>query len=86
MNKIGIFICYCDFEIASSLDLESITAALQKVQGVSFARGFKGLLDTSDQEVFAQSIKKEGLNGLVVASCSPTFTGRSLRLLWKRTG
>ena len=67
MNKIGIVICYCDFEIASSLDLDSITAVLQKVQGVSFARSFKGLFDTSNQDVLTALIKKEEPDGVVVA-------------------
>ena len=86
MNKIGIVICYCDFEIASSLDLDSITAVLQKVQGVSFARSFKGLFDTSNQDVFTALIKEEKPDGVVVASCSPHIHRQIVEAIFEESG
>ena len=71
MDKIGVFICYCDFEVASSLDLEGILKASQKMEGVIFTRSYKDLFDTSQKKVITESIRKEGLNGVVVASCLP---------------
>ena len=71
MEKIGIFICYCEFEIASTLDLERILTASRKMEGVKYAGSYKGLLDTSHQNEIAESIKKEGLDSVVVASCLP---------------
>ncbi|MBE9542659.1 MAG: FAD-dependent oxidoreductase, partial [Proteobacteria bacterium] len=71
MENIGIFICYCEFEIASSLDIEEILNVSRKMEGVKFAGSYKDLFGSSNQRVIAESIKKEGLDGVVVASCSP---------------
>ena len=71
MEKIGVFICYCEFEIASSLDLEKVLTTSREIEGVRYAESHKGLLDTSNQNAVAESIKKEGLDSVVVASCLP---------------
>ncbi|MCK5422842.1 MAG: FAD-dependent oxidoreductase, partial [Deltaproteobacteria bacterium] len=71
MENIGIFICYCEFEIASSLDIEEILNVSRKMEGVKFAGSYNDLFGSSNQRVIAESIKKEGLDGVVVASCSP---------------
>ena len=71
MENIGIFICYCEFEIASSLYLEEILRVSRNMEGVKFAGSCKDLFDSSNQGVIAESIRKEGLGGVVVASCLP---------------
>jgi len=71
MENIGIFICYCEFEIASSLDIEEILKVSRKMEGVKFAGSYKDLFGSSNLRVIAESIRKEGLDGVVVASCSP---------------
>ena len=71
MNKIGVFICYCDFEINSSIDLKGVIAASQKIEGVSSAKILKDLFDTPNLKLIAKSITNEGLDGVIVASCSP---------------
>ncbi len=71
MENIGIFICYCEFEIASSLYLEEILRVSRKMEGVKFAGSYKDLFGSSNQGVIAESIRKEGLDGVVVASCLP---------------
>ena len=71
MENIGIFICYCEFEIASSLYLEEILKVSRKMEGVKFAGSYKDLFGSSNQGVIAESIRKEGLGGVVVASCLP---------------
>ena len=43
MENIGIFICYCEFEIASSLYLEEILRVSRKMEGVKFAGSYKDL-------------------------------------------
>jgi heterodisulfide reductase subunit A len=71
MENIGIFICYCEFEIASSLDIEEILKVSRKMEGVKFAGSYKDLFGSSNQRVIAESIRKESLDGVVVASCLP---------------
>ncbi|MBW2005930.1 MAG: hypothetical protein JRI72_15275, partial [Deltaproteobacteria bacterium] len=65
MEKIGIFICYCEFEIASWLDLERILTASRKMEGVKYAGSYKCILDSSNQHEIAESIKEEGLDSVV---------------------
>lgn len=86
MERIGIFICYCEFEIASSLDLERIAAELRKTEGVIFVGSYKNLFDSSNRRVIAESIKKEGLDGVVVASCSPHIHCKVLEAIAEKAG
>ncbi|MDX1778835.1 MAG: FAD-dependent oxidoreductase, partial [Thermodesulfobacteriota bacterium] len=69
----GLFICSCDFEINSSIDLDRVIGASRKMEEVSSARVIKDLFSTPNLERVAESITNEGLDGIIVASCSPSI-------------
>ncbi|MDX1777968.1 MAG: hypothetical protein R3339_03745, partial [Thermodesulfobacteriota bacterium] len=73
MKKIGLFICSCDFEINSSIDLDRVIGASRKMEEVSSARVIKDLFSTPNLERVAESIANEGLDGVILASCSPSI-------------
>ncbi|OQX19656.1 MAG: heterodisulfide reductase [Desulfobulbaceae bacterium A2] len=69
--RIGVFICHCGINIASVVDVKAVTAYAATLPDVVLAQDnlFTCSQDTINQMV--QIIKDQGLNRVVVASCSP---------------
>ncbi len=69
--RIGVFVCSCGINIASVVDVKAVTEYAKTLPGVVFAQNnlFTCSQDTINQ--MAEIIKNEGLNRVVVASCTP---------------
>ncbi len=69
--RIGVFVCSCGINIASVVDVDAVTEYAKKLPGVVFAQKnlFTCSQDTIDQ--MEETIRREGLNRVVVASCTP---------------
>lgn len=69
--RIGVFVCSCGINIASVVDVNAVTDYAATLPGVALSQNnlFTCSQDTIDQMV--EIIKKENLNRVVVASCTP---------------
>jgi len=69
--RIGVFVCHCGINISSVVDVDSVMEYAKTLPDVVFAQTnlFTCSQDTIDQIIHI--IKKQGLNRVVVASCSP---------------
>ncbi len=69
--RIGVFVCHCGINISSVVDVEAVAAHAKNLDGVVFSQCnlFTCSQDTINQMV--SIIKEQGLNRVVVASCSP---------------
>ncbi len=69
--RIGVFVCSCGINIASVVDVEAVTEYAKTLPGVVLAQNnlFTCSQDTIDQ--MEETIRREGLNRVVVASCTP---------------
>lgn len=69
--RIGVFVCHCGINISSVVDVEAVAAQARTLPGVVFAQCnlFTCSQDTINQMV--STIREQGLNRVVVASCSP---------------
>ncbi len=69
--RIGVFVCHCGINISSVVDVDSVMEYAKTLPDVVFAQTnlFTCSQDTIDQMV--NTIKEQGLNRVVVASCSP---------------
>ncbi len=69
--RVGVFVCSCGINIASVVDVEAVTEYAKTLPGVVFAQNnlFTCSQDTINQ--MAETIKRERLNRVVVASCTP---------------
>jgi len=69
--RIGVFICHCGINIASTVDVQKVTAAVANDPDVIFAtHAMYACSDASLSEV-KEAISKHRLNRVVVASCTP---------------
>ena len=69
--RIGVYICECGINIASTVDVEAVVAAAAGLPGVAVARQYKYMCSEPGQEMIQKDIQDLGLNRVVVASCTP---------------
>ena len=83
-RRIGVFICHCGGNISDYVDVAAVRDALKDEKGVVVAETTMFACSDGTQHDMIDQIREQGLDGLVVASCSPklhqiTFRGVSKR-------
>jgi heterodisulfide reductase subunit A len=69
--KIGVYICHCGANIAGTVDVAQVTEHAKSLPSVVVARDYKFMCSDPGQDLIRKDIKEQGLNRVVVASCSP---------------
>jgi heterodisulfide reductase subunit A2 len=69
--KIGVFICHCGINIAGVVDVSAVSEYARTFPGVVYADHFLFTCSTDSMEKMGEVIKEQGLNRVIVASCSP---------------
>ncbi|HEC57841.1 MAG TPA: CoB--CoM heterodisulfide reductase iron-sulfur subunit A family protein [Candidatus Syntrophoarchaeum butanivorans] len=77
---IGVYVCHCGINIASTVDVKAVAEYASTLPGVTIARDYQYMCSDPGQELIKKDIKEYGLKRVVVASCSPrmheiTFRG-----------
>ena len=71
MARIGVFVCHCGTNIAGTVDCAEVAARSRKLPGVVFAADYKYMCSEPGQKLVQETIARENLDRVVVASCSP---------------
>jgi len=79
MSRIGVFVCHCGLNIASTVDVQRVAEALRDYPGVAFATDYKYMCSDPGQALIQRAIKEHNLDGVVVAACSPTMHEATFR-------
>jgi heterodisulfide reductase subunit A len=69
--KIGVYVCHCGANIASTVDVAQVVEYVTGLPSVVMARDYKFMCSDPGQDLIKNDIKDQGLNRIVVASCSP---------------
>ncbi len=86
MQRIGVFICHCGINIASTIDVKDLACYVKKLPGVVTAEDYTYMCSEPGQDLIREHIKKYNLNKVVVASCSPTMHEVTFREVVKSAG
>jgi heterodisulfide reductase subunit A len=78
-GRIGVFVCHCGHNIASSVDVEALVAELRQHPGVAFSADYKYMCSDPGQELIRKAIAEHQLDGVVVAACSPAMHETTFR-------
>jgi len=70
-KRVGVYICHCGSNIAAIVDCEKVAEFAQGLDNVVIARDYKYMCSEPGQNLIKEDIKEQGLNRVVVASCSP---------------
>lgn len=77
--RIGVYICHCGANIAGTVDVEQVTNFAKGLHSVALAREYKFMCSDPGQELIKNDIKEQGINRVVVASCSPRLHEQTFR-------
>jgi len=83
-SKIGVYICHCGGNISDYVDVEKVRQAVENDDGVSIAKTTMFACGDANQKDMVEDIKKNGLDGVIVASCSPKLHLQTFRAVSER--
>lgn len=86
MHRIGVFVCWCGSNIAATVDVKAVAAALGKQPGVVYAADYQYMCSQSGQEMIGNAIHDYALTGIVICSCSPRMHEATFRKTAERAG
>ena len=70
-ERVGVFICHCGINIGSVVDVPKVVEYARTLPGVVYAEHNLYTCSQDTQERIRQRIQEQGLNRVVVASCTP---------------
>ncbi|MGD8968883.1 MAG: CoB--CoM heterodisulfide reductase iron-sulfur subunit A family protein [Anaerolineae bacterium] len=79
MSRIGVFVCHCGLNIASTVDVERVVDVLRDYPGVTFTADYKYMCSDPGQILVQEAIEEHELDGVVVAACSPAMHESTFR-------
>ncbi len=77
--RVGVYICQCGTNIASVVDVKTVTAFAARLPGVIIARQYSYMCSDPGQTLIKNDIRIENLNRIVVASCTPVMHESTFR-------
>ncbi len=86
MKKIGVFICWCGSNIAGTVDVEKAVEELSGFDGVVQCQSYRYLCSDPGQLIVEAAVKEKGLDGVVIAACSPSMHEKTFRKTVARAG
>jgi len=84
--KIGVYVCHCGSNIADKVDCAAVAEFASKLPNVTVARDFQYMCADPGQELIRKDIKEQGLNRVIVASCSPRMHEPTFRKVCESAG
>jgi heterodisulfide reductase subunit A len=78
-GRIGLFVCHCGLNIAGVVDIPRAVAAFQGQPGIACATDYKYMCSEPGQALIREAIAREGLDGIVVAACTPSMHESTFR-------
>ncbi|MBN2417145.1 CoB--CoM heterodisulfide reductase iron-sulfur subunit A family protein [bacterium] len=72
-KKIGIFVCHCGVNIASVVDVERVAKELDGYTDVELSTDYVYMCSEPGQKMILEQIQERGLDGVIIAACSPTL-------------
>lgn len=85
-KKLGIYICHCGGNISDYVDVEKVREAIKGEDAVFMAKTTMFACGDTNQKEMVQDIKEQGLDSIIVASCSPKLHLNTFRNCSARAG
>ena len=85
-RRIGVYICHCGGNISDFVDVAAVRDAVAADANVVHAETTLFACSDATQHDMVERIERDGLDGLVVASCSPKLHVPTFRAVARRAG
>ena len=73
MKRIGVFVCWCGSNIASTVDIGRVVEAAKGIPGVVHAEDYKYLCSDPGQNIVQKAIQDHNLDAVVISACTPSL-------------
>ncbi|MCG8684572.1 MAG: FAD-dependent oxidoreductase, partial [Desulfobacterales bacterium] len=70
-KRIGVFVCSCGTNIASVVDVKAVAEYSKTLPNVVYVENNLFTCSSDTQDLISETIKKESLNAIVIAACTP---------------
>ena len=84
--RVGVYVCHCGLNIADAVDCAAVSEWANGLEGVKISRDYSYLCSDPGQQLIKDDIKEQGLNRIVVASCSPRLHEPTFRQMCVEAG
>lgn len=84
--RTGVYVCHCGTNIAATVDVKRVADFARDLEGVVLARDYEYMCSDPGQDLIKQDIREQGLNRVVVASCSPLMHEPTFRQACEQAG
>lgn len=85
-RKIGVYVCQCGGNIGDYVDVDKVVEEIKGDDDVVVARSAMFTCSDATQQEIVQDAQEQGLDALVVASCSPKLHTVTFRDVARRAG
>jgi heterodisulfide reductase subunit A len=85
-RKIGVYVCQCGGNIGDYVDVDKVVEEIKGDDDVVVARSAMFTCSDATQQEIVEDAREQGLDALVVASCSPKLHTTTFRDVAKRAG
>jgi len=79
MKKLGVFICHCGVNIAGTVDVKKVAQDVGTEKDVVHSVDYIYMCSDPGQQLITDAIQERGLDGVVVACCSPNMHETTFR-------
>jgi heterodisulfide reductase subunit A2 len=84
--RVGVYVCHCGTNIAGMVDVDAVTQFAASLPDVVIARHYSYMCSDPGQALIMGDILKEGLNRIIVASCTPNMHEGTFRKACSEAG
>jgi heterodisulfide reductase subunit A2 len=84
--RIGVYLCHCGQNIAPRVDVAEVVRHALSLPGVAVARDYKFMCSEPGQELILKDVTEDGVDRVVVASCSPRMHEDTFRKACAKAG
>ena len=86
MSRIGVFVCQCGTNIASTVDTAKVAEEMSQIPGVVYTGDYKFMCSSPGQEMLKNIVKEHKLDGVIVSACSPHMHEKTFRKACESAG
>jgi heterodisulfide reductase subunit A len=84
--RIGVYVCHCGLNISQTVDCEKVVEIASGLGGVVISKGIGYACSEPGQHEIKNDIEENGLDRVVIASCSPRLHEPTFRQLMLSSG
>jgi heterodisulfide reductase subunit A2 len=77
--RVGVYVCHCGTNIAATVDVKAVAEYARTLNNVVVVRDYTYMCSDPGQALIKDDIRREGLDRVVVASCSPLMHEATFR-------